>query len=457
MARPKQLSSYAGKKVVIALAVLVAFIFAPGISGQQFTYQILRTGNYRFGEATIPYQLIKMTSRNGGYAYAQWFPPAGSGRKTAVLYTFPYVGIDWSPEIVDSRWASRPSATEGYAWPDNEEPSYGTSTAEIRYQLLAPTSNQVIGNAIGFLLNGTGVLFVYDRFYAGGHLNNDIDDVAAGLDFLVTQTSVDRSRVGVYGASWGGMEALYATAYSPSTLKPAATVALYPPLDIEKFVDHVNVVLPSLVQDPSAESFYASLFDPYLRRIQAAVGTDYSTVNSTALRTRLTKPTLIMHDDWDTVVPSTMSREFVAQSASHIEGLWFPHTTPANFEAMPPNHVFPQEGLTQTAANMFAHAFILTRIFGASDPVRVLYHSGDMTSYFVYLRRQQLDGQDVRTVVPRLIELCDPRVWVTDYGSENSPTAPGAYYISLVLNVLWGTELDMYTVRDYLVNEGLPD
>jgi dipeptidyl aminopeptidase/acylaminoacyl peptidase len=56
-------------------------------------------------------------------------------------------------------------------------------------------------------------------------VRDDIEDMKAGMWFVADQSDVDKTRIGVYGGSWGGFEALYATAYADPRARPLVTVA----------------------------------------------------------------------------------------------------------------------------------------------------------------------------------------------------------------------------------------
>ena len=90
-----------------------------------------------------------------------------------------------------------------------------------------------------------GVLLAYGRFYAGGDIENDRDDMVTAMRFLEASRVVDRQHVGVMGGSWGGFQALYAGAYAPSSVKPAAIVATAPLSDFADELRFITIELPS--------------------------------------------------------------------------------------------------------------------------------------------------------------------------------------------------------------------
>ncbi len=79
------------------------------------------------------------------------------------------------------------------------------------------------------LWNDASVLVVFGRFYAGGSVRDDVADMAAGMWLAAELPSTDRTRIGLWGGSWGGFEALFAAqqaspihASISSTSPPAA-------------------------------------------------------------------------------------------------------------------------------------------------------------------------------------------------------------------------------------------
>ncbi len=62
--------------------------------------------------------------------------------------------------------------------------------------------------------------------------------MAAGMWFAAEQPQVDRTRVGIWGGSWGGFEALFAAQQADARARPRAVAALYPPSDFADWVGH---------------------------------------------------------------------------------------------------------------------------------------------------------------------------------------------------------------------------
>ena len=283
-----------------------------------FTWEVIGDGIFTADETDYSYQLLKLANEAGGYAYAQWFhPPRGTPAPT-VLVTQPYPGIDWTGEEVDERWAALPGAATGITHPDVDGPGGGAEANAISFQLTTP--EKMGDESTIWLWNGFGVLHVFGRFYAGGDIWNDVQDMVAGLRFLEQNEEVDKSHVATFGGSWGGFEALYAAAYAPETIVPVAAVPLAPPSNFTRMVAHI-LDTPAQLPNPVTAAMFTDFFDPYLRRITAATGglpgeagADFSRFSLATLTQRLTTPTLIPHDDWDTLVPFDGSVSLVTAS-----------------------------------------------------------------------------------------------------------------------------------------------
>lgn len=150
----------------------------PGVSGP-IEVEVLLEATYTTPDITIPYQLLKLTAQGAAPTYAQWFPPLPEeGKRPVMLVTRPYDGIDWTDDPVDAKWAARGAG----AYPDDDEPSYGTGSSQIGYTPL--THQKAAEEVVIYRLHKMGALFVYGRYYAGGSVWNDVDDMTAGLAFL---------------------------------------------------------------------------------------------------------------------------------------------------------------------------------------------------------------------------------------------------------------------------------
>lgn len=284
---------------------------------------VLGTGTYTSGGDSWNYQLLRLPNAAGGFAYAQWFPPPSGAAAPVIVLARPYDGIGWTGEAVDTRWSARGAGCHA----DEDGPNYDAATSGTT--CYAPfTPDAIASESYIHLLNGFGVLAVFGRFYAGGDVWNDVQDMVAGFEYLRSRADVDKSRIGVFGASWGGFLALHGAAYAPDGAVPAAGVALFPVIDFASLITHIDN-LPNLVA-PANLPAYTSFFDPYVRRILKAAGgrpnqpgADYTRFTATAVGQRLSGRTLIAHDDGDTLIPATHSRSFATSFPAMVDPFWY--------------------------------------------------------------------------------------------------------------------------------------
>ncbi len=167
-----------------------------------------------------------------------------------------------TPETRSTRAAQGPGA-----WPDVDSPDAGSSPGDINYAPL--TLAQAADETFVWHFHDFGVLLAYGRFYAGGDLSNERDDMIAAMAFLKSAQLVDRGHIGVIGTSWGGFEALMATAYAPPGVTPAATVATTPPSDFAEEYVYTTQTMPSRYVVAQNQMQCRAFFAPYLRRILA--------------------------------------------------------------------------------------------------------------------------------------------------------------------------------------------
>ena len=428
------------------------------------TARSLGSGIYASGSDTASYELFELTENDGQKTYVQWFAPTGSVPGPAVIAAEPYYGIDWSENAVDADWAARPNAATGINAPDIYGPGYVAGvTKNVSYQKMPPTS--VPDQEAPLLLNHAGVLIIYGRFYAGGTFKTYYESVVTGLRFLRQQSTVDPERIGVFGISLGGFEAIYGAAHAPADIVPKYGVAWAPPLDMTDLLDYVTHLNSKFTSNSASLLWAQNFFEPYVRRITAvthglpgAAGADFSTlVPSTGLLPTLRTQFLLLHDDWDLLIPAPANRAFVAASNGRVEGLWFPHQTAIDYNTFSVNHAQPSEGLTYLTPIMLSDIYLLTRLSTESS-LRFWFSDADANTTFSYFRAMQVAGQDVSTLTPRLIDMCDPRISFTR--TSNLQTLSGPAMVALILQTHWGansTAINASTVKTYLQQNGLPN
>lgn len=436
-----------------------------------FAPQVLGTGTYSGWGQTWTYQLLRLPNANGGFTYAEWLPRSGGGTGPVMVGTVPYDGIDWSGDAIDAQWASRPNAASGYSYPDVNGPGGSMASPSITYKLVSPSDEL---SALGFphFLNGMSVLLIYGRFYAGGNLDSYVGDMQAGMRFLAQAPGVDATRVGVFGASWGGFEAAYTAAYAEPGVVPAVGVPIAPPLDFSVLATHATTGLDASVPAAALASFQ-TFYDPYLRRMFAATGgppsqagSDYSHYTGAALCPRLQTALLVPQDDWDTLIPVDEARAFVQGCACQATGLWYQHLDAP--PAITPSHGPMVQGVPYTndagaqasgypSVFTFSFAFMYARLLPASATVLLPYGQPDMLQFLQSVRAWQQGGRDVGYVAARLIEFAQANVQAYDLtGILPSPTSGATVLAGMMAQVWPNAGLDPTNVLARLQASGLP-
>lgn len=365
-------------------------------------------------------------------------------KSSVVVTTQPYVVVPWGVEDADGRFGKvTPSPTTGLV-PDTECPEADRTGGIVVNQIPAATLAQMM--AID-LLNGHAALTVYGRFYTCGTPEDDIADVVAGFELLRARAAqVDPTRIGVFGASWGGFMALHGSARVPAALRPKVVSALYPPTDLLDMVDHATKRLPKVYPRPADLDFFA----PYVRRILRAAVPPQS-----ALCAALPTDVLVAHDDWDVLVPATQSAAFLTGCKTVTLVPWA-RTTPPDLGALGLSHgpiADDKDGMvpfSRTIAQLHVHTAL-----AAADAKMLVeaYSSASLRPFLETLRVAKASGRDVRAALGPLREVVDARVYLMELPSKAVTT--GAAALAAAVNAVYGTSYDEAGIRAALA-VGLP-
>ncbi|HZP60698.1 MAG TPA: hypothetical protein VFB27_10285 [Opitutaceae bacterium] len=388
-----------------------------------------------------PYQLWQINEVGGRTTYAMWIPADSSqGLRPAVLVTEPYEGLTWSSDAVDQAWAARFNPDQPL-YPDVNGPFYDPATGgSILYSV--PIPDQLVSQGINYLVNNVSVLFVFERFYAGGSVVDNVKDATLGLRFLSQLPGVDPAHLGILGSSWGGFEALYGAANAPAGAAPIVGVAWYPPSDLSQFYQYIVLGLPALIQDPNLLAVHQQFYDPYRRRIIAGTlaslsppSLNFSSFVPDYLRANLRTNFLVLHDQWDTLVPFAQSVALASALPDRIQGFWYPHIGPPNYNLLSLSHV-PVPGLDENSAMVFSSAYLLEHLLPANAPISISYDSSAFLKFFGYMRSVEALGADISTLIPRLGDLANSHVTLIDVNTSNSlPPVPGSFWVGYFLSL----------------------
>lgn len=388
------------------------------------------------------YYLLKLDYDGKDSSYAMWIPPLEGGVKPAVVLTQPYDYIKWNGDSVPAG-------------------------------VPVTSSAQYVKNATLHLLNGYGVLYVFERYYAGGSIRNDVDDTVAGLRFLKESGVADTARIGIWGGSWGGFEALYGAANAPAGAVPRAGIAFFPLSDFADevgYVENTAGVLPNHIPDITDDvkrGQYQSFFAPYLERIKAV--TDWADWDGTALLAKLETPFMVVHDEWDTLVPFEQTVALAADSS--ITPLYFYQDTPRDLNTLPfgwghgelreyrlDTTAPPADNITLGISNTLASVYLFTRIANADQTMILTGYDLNALNDFISYIRNYTCGADIRDTAwaaKLLFDCTDGRVLMIEM--NNGTWGTGAEIIARAFSdAYWGGSDygTASTVRDALGASG---
>jgi pimeloyl-ACP methyl ester carboxylesterase len=446
--------------------ILIPLVFLPACSSPT----ALKTAGGDLSQAQISSKELSSGVANGTYvkkrmqislegkrdAYVLLFLHGDSGStvtaRPTVLMTLPYEGFDWSEDAVDRRWSTAVGATSGYAGLDSDSTGF-TGVGSVGYKLKSETD--LFGEAYFYLLHGMNVAFVFNRFYAGQSYAEHALDTALALRYLAKQTAVDADRIGVYGLSWGGMTAAYGAILSGVPVRQMTLLS--PALDLQGLSDYFTSWIPANVTSTSQKTAFADFFSPYGRRIAAA-----SLSTPSQIATQLSAAaahTTIMADDSDTLVPASQTRAIAAaMPAAKVSGLWWTHADAINFETASLSHESHA-----TSPLVFSDVMTIMQmemayaLLPSSTNMTILIYDMDQwNTYLLYMRGEQLRGQDMTAFTRMLMQVAGPRVTILNQ-QDNTQTGSGSAFVSIWLQVHWGVTIAPADVLTTLQTTGLPN
>jgi hypothetical protein len=405
--------------------------------------EALGTSTFTEDSRTWTETRYRLRRADGRATYVQWIPSDKPGPRPVVVVTMPYAGIDWTGEALDLRWAGYPLTAGQHL--DVDGPGFD-GTGMIVYD---PTPlAAVIDQSRLHRLNDCATLLIYGRFYAGGDVRDDVADMAAGMAFLAEQPAIDRARVGVFGGSWGGFEALYAAAHADPRLPAMVVSAMYPPTDFAGMYAHATT------RTGAARAFMT----PYVRRIVAATGGppgtgDYRGLGAADLCAGLPPATLLLHDEHDNLVPIAQSQA-VARGCGAALVTW-PRTGAIDPAAVSHGPLLTDEPSPQSVYT-YATAFLHLRLAPPDQQVVIdVVHATALRTHLGLVRAAQQAGHDVAAVAPRLRDLADRRLYLLDLGATMPSVRAGAEVTADAVNAVWGTSYTAATI-DAALATGLP-
>lgn len=389
-------------------------------------------GSVIYMDYTFEYVLLQLDIPGKQSVYAQWFPSILDRKQPAMLLTDPYGIISWD------------------GFPHKETVKY-------------ITPEEVFMPASVYLFNGFSVLTVFGRFYADNTIQDNVDYIHTGLNYLATRTEVALDSIGIYGKSWGGFQALFGSANAPDRARPAYGVALYPPSDFEEVINYVRDVQLPMIETEELYNYYIDFFAPYAAKVFAAANGDYSKWNRSFLQKELRTKFLVVHEEWDLVVPFNLSVALADDLSDRVKYLWYLKGSAVDYNDLPFEYGHGHLRAYDEDLNPYSIPFYstLTSVWlmtKLSKDTRTLFIPVDneaLVNFLQYLKDYKDTGIDMEWAAELLADLCDTRISLVNVDPPHSFN-PGTEVLSTAINSVWGTTLTPETVATELLSQGLP-
>jgi hypothetical protein len=324
-------------------------------------------GSVWVGDTELTYTLLQVTRPDGQPTFLQWIPPVwGEPGASIVVQAQPYDGIDWTGAAVDATFAAAsPRAEDGlYA----DVACEGGADRGIGYAPLDP--DDAASSAIAHLLNGHGVLLAYGRYYACDDIVGEAEDMRAALAWA--RAEAPEARIGTWGMSWGGFLALYGGAEGDAQV----VVPIVPPADMDTMLAHI-AEMDEVYPDPSALGF----FDSYVDRIERGLARDPGRFTTEALCGGLGgKDVLVLHDEWDTLVPVAGTDDLVARCG--VESLIWPRQGPVDYAQVGLDHGLLGDEPGYASVFTFSLSYLYAHLNDADTPILTLGDRASIETFF---------------------------------------------------------------------------
>lgn len=418
----------------------------PGVEEGPWSFVTLKEDKVTVNGVPLTVEYVRADRPDGRHSYLLYQHALKAG-SPLVIFNEPYAGIDWTGEEVDERWAKG-----GAAQADVDAPNYNGKD-QVAYKL--QTAQDAANDNVVWTYNGFATVRSYARFYAGGSLEDDVLDSAAPYYFARTRPAeFDLARIGSIGGSWGGMMALFGASHAPKDTPPLAVVAMSPPSDFVKLWTWSKETLPPLYPQPDkVDGFYS----PYWRRASATVGSPpggeaAKPYTHEGICSTLRGKVLVPHDSWDLLIPVTQTQDLVV-ACKNVEPLYWPRG-PIDYQTASFDHgPAPSEGTFPAYITLSYTHLVMELAPPSASKLSSMASRSSLALYLNLIVAEQRAGHDVSYVVPRLLELTDPRLEV--FEAETSKPTSAAGVVALAINDVWKTSFNGTTVRTQL-QTGLP-
>lgn len=431
---------------------------------ESISIKTLEIQNYSLG-GNLNYEtrLLKIESNNSSTpVYAQFVKSCPSGQCPVVVISDPYSGISWSGETIDAQWCGRANATTGYSWSDENGPLYqvGSSIGTLNYKCNSPQEAANIGGL--FLLSEINIMIIYGRFYAGRTLDDYVNEFVRASESLNQISEVDINRVAFFGASLGGFITLNSALRTNAKLK--GLVVMSPLIDIGEQLDYIESLPSKVNANSSLLSRFQKFFDPYQRRVYGFTGgarlpsasTQYEKFRPSSVSANLKVPTLLIEDDWDTLIPVAPAKQMADAIPSQVNKIWFQHATGIDYNTFVMDHRQPGEGLTGNNTYPLYMLYLFDLLIPEVANPNLYYDYNELTLAFSQFRQAQSRGQNIQWLRPLGLKFCRSGLSMIDLSSSGMTMSARAYLAGIVTN-LWGITKSENEVCNYLQSSNWPN
>ncbi len=432
--------------------------------GQEvLSVKTLDTQTYSLGP-TLNYEsrLLKVESNiSTTPVYAQFVRGCTSGKCPVVIISDPYSGISWSGESVDSQWCGRPNASTGYKYADENGPlfSAGTSVGTLNFICKSPQEAANIGGL--FVLSDINILVVFGRFYSGRSLDDYVNEFVRVSESINQIPEIDTNRVAFFGASLGGFITLNATMRTKTVLK--ALVAMSPLIDLDEQLKYIDSMPSRMTSNNELLIQFQKFFDPYQRRIYAFTGGTRPANNSNLLddfkpgnfAPKLNIPTLLIEDEWDTLIPVEPAKQLAEMKTSLLSQIWFQHATSIDYNSFAIDHHQTGEGMTSNNTYPLYMLYLYDYLIPDTSAPNLYYDYNELTVAFSQFRQAQVRGQDIHWLRNLGLKFCRSGLTMIDLSTAGMTFSARTYMAGIVTN-LWGVTKSETEICDYLQNSAWP-
>jgi hypothetical protein len=243
-------------------------------------------------------------------------------------------------------------------------------------------------------------------------------------------------------------------------------------VDFQRFWDDVTRdYYLRFAENPASQLLAYMKLEPYARRVAVSAWDpqsqemDFSTLGTAFLRNNLSTEFLVLHDEWDTIVPVEHTLDLIgalagapAPAAAASRAFVVPRAAPIDYATFTVDH-FPVKSpasFDDWGAMQFAYSYLIARLAAPAAPYWVnLYDGRELAALLLHLKSVKSLGRDIRSVVPRLVDLCREKSWLYNISSPSDGVLPGPVIVSAYVNSVFGLRTTPENVRTTLENSGL--